>query len=201
MTTKQQASDLPDKLGQPAQRALAAAGIQTLKQLAKYSEAEVGQLHGVGPNALARLREALNARGLSFSSGKTAVRKKAVKPAHNPQQVNEFMDRLEHPFKAEVQALREIILGVNKSITEQIKWSAPSFSYKGYMATFNLWEKKRVHLIFHNGAILRAPGDFLQGDYPDRRMVYFTDMEDVKRKRPLLEKAIRQWIKTMDKVS
>ena len=62
----QQAGDLP-KLAQPAERALAAAGVQNLKQLTKFSEAEIKQLHGIGPSALARLRQALADRGLSFS--------------------------------------------------------------------------------------------------------------------------------------
>jgi len=65
----QQESDLP-KLGQPAHRALAAAGIQKLEQLTRFSEAEIKQLHGIGPNALAKLRQALAARGLSFAKGK-----------------------------------------------------------------------------------------------------------------------------------
>ena len=60
------ASDLPPKLSQPAQRALAGAGIQRLAQLAKHSEAEIKHLHGIGPNALEKLRSALVAKGLSF---------------------------------------------------------------------------------------------------------------------------------------
>ena len=74
MKTKQrdqQTSDLP-KLGAPAQRALAGAGIQRLKQLTKLSESEVKQLHGIGPNALNQLRRALRAEGLAFASGKIA---------------------------------------------------------------------------------------------------------------------------------
>ena len=63
-------SDLPLELAQPARRALAGAGIQRLEQLTKFSEAEVKQLHGIGPNALAQLRRALSARGLSFANGK-----------------------------------------------------------------------------------------------------------------------------------
>ncbi len=59
-------SDLPAKLASPAQRALANAGIQNLAQLAKLSEAEIKDLHGIGPNALMALRAALKARGLSF---------------------------------------------------------------------------------------------------------------------------------------
>ena len=52
--------ELP-KISAPAQRALASAGITNLKQLSKFTEAEVAQLHGMGPNALGKLREALTA--------------------------------------------------------------------------------------------------------------------------------------------
>ena len=58
-------SEFP-KLGQPALRALAGAGITYLEQLTGYGESEIRQLHGIGPNALKALREALTARGLSF---------------------------------------------------------------------------------------------------------------------------------------
>lgn len=70
MITKRQdpsGSDLPAKLSQPTQRALAGAGIKNLKQLTKFSEAEIKQLHGIGPNALNQLRTALAAQGLSFA--------------------------------------------------------------------------------------------------------------------------------------
>ena len=66
----QQGSNLPSELAQPARRALAGAGIQRLEQLTTYSEADVKQLHGIGPNALAQLRRALDARGLSFAGKK-----------------------------------------------------------------------------------------------------------------------------------
>ena len=65
-----QAGDLP-KIGAPAQRALQSVGITTLKQLTKVTEAELLQLHGMGPNALGKLRQALAEKGLSFASGKT----------------------------------------------------------------------------------------------------------------------------------
>lgn len=63
----QQSGDLP-KLSAPAQRALAAAGVQSLKQLSKFSEKQVKQWHGIGPNALNQLRKALHANDLSFAS-------------------------------------------------------------------------------------------------------------------------------------
>ena len=59
--------DLP-KLAAPARRALDAAGIQRLDQLTAFSEAEIQQLHGIGPSALEQLRRALAARGFSFAA-------------------------------------------------------------------------------------------------------------------------------------
>jgi len=64
-------SELPPKLAAPARRALAGAGIVRLEQLVKFSEAEIAGLHGMGPKALALLRRALRAKGLSFKASAT----------------------------------------------------------------------------------------------------------------------------------
>ncbi|GIE94512.1 hypothetical protein [Paractinoplanes rishiriensis] len=53
------AADLPKAIGQPATRALAAAGITTLAQVAGYTDAELLALHGVGPKAIGILRASL----------------------------------------------------------------------------------------------------------------------------------------------
>ena len=66
-------NDLPSELDEPAQRALAAAGIQRLEQLAKLREIEVRQLHGVGPKALSQLRRAISAKGLTFAPGERSA--------------------------------------------------------------------------------------------------------------------------------
>jgi hypothetical protein len=58
-------NDLP-KLSAPAHRALAAAGIHRLKDLSKFSEAEVKKWHGIGPNAMKQLLHAMDEKGLSF---------------------------------------------------------------------------------------------------------------------------------------
>jgi hypothetical protein len=68
----QQESNLPPGLSRPAQRALTNAGYRRLEQLTRVSQAEVEGLHGVGPKALAQLRRALVANGLSFADGKKA---------------------------------------------------------------------------------------------------------------------------------
>ena len=63
-------TDLPEKLGKPAHRALAQAGISRLEHLTAYSEVEIKNLHGIGPNALGKLKQALEAKGLSFAQPK-----------------------------------------------------------------------------------------------------------------------------------
>jgi uncharacterized protein YdhG (YjbR/CyaY superfamily) len=123
------------------------------------------------------------------------MKKSNAKP-DNTEQVNEFMAKLDHPFKAEVQMIREIIKNVDNDITEQIKWKAPSFSYKGeYLVTFNLWEKRKIHLVFHNPAISKVKSKLLEGDYEHRRMTYFSDENDIRAKKKALEKTLRDLIK------
>lgn len=63
--------DLPAELSRPARRALAGAGIVNLEQLTTLGEAEVLELHGVGPKALGQLSRALKARGQTFADGKS----------------------------------------------------------------------------------------------------------------------------------
>lgn len=54
------------RLSGPARRALAAAGIPTLEEVAARPKAEIEALHGMGPSALGVLAEALRAHGLRF---------------------------------------------------------------------------------------------------------------------------------------
>jgi uncharacterized protein YdhG (YjbR/CyaY superfamily) len=126
--------------------------------------------------------------------------KKVHSSAKHIDQVDEFMKTLDHPFKTEVEMVREIIKHVNQDITEQIKWNAPSFSYKGEsLVTFNLWEKKRIHLVFHNPMVSRVKSKLLKGDYEHRRMAYLADQNDIQAKRPALEKALRDLIALQNK--
>ncbi len=119
--------------------------------------------------------------------------------AKKRESVDEYMARLDHPLKAEVQAIRDMIKGVNPAITEEVKWNAPSFSYTDYICTFNLRATQHVHLIFHNPAIASIASDILHGDYRDRRMAYFTSMDDVYAKKAALEYVVQALIDTMDK--
>ena len=58
--------DMPGGLSAPARRALAEAGYSRIEQFTGVTEAEVRQLHGMGPKAIEQIRRALAAKGLSF---------------------------------------------------------------------------------------------------------------------------------------
>jgi len=53
-------------LSAPARRALENQGITTLQLLSQYTEKEILKLHGIGPSAMPKLRQALEDEGLTF---------------------------------------------------------------------------------------------------------------------------------------
>lgn len=53
-------------LAAPAQRALANAKIKSLKQLSRFTEEQVANLHGMGPNALSRLKSEMKKSKIAF---------------------------------------------------------------------------------------------------------------------------------------
>jgi predicted flap endonuclease-1-like 5' DNA nuclease len=56
----------PPGVSGPALRALSAAGVRSVADLARWTEAELAALHGMGPRALGVLRDALAASGRQF---------------------------------------------------------------------------------------------------------------------------------------
>jgi len=54
------------QIGAPARRALENNGIDTLEKLARFSEKEILQFHGMGKTTIPKLSEALKSKGLSF---------------------------------------------------------------------------------------------------------------------------------------
>ncbi|MBM3516406.1 MAG: DUF1801 domain-containing protein [Alphaproteobacteria bacterium] len=59
----------------------------------------------------------------------------------NPK-VDAFFAALDHPRRAELAALRDIILAADTAIEEDIKWQCPTFSYKGTLASLVVRTKK-----------------------------------------------------------
>ncbi|WP_081427086.1 DNA-binding protein [Sorangium cellulosum] len=66
-TKERPESSLPKGIGKPAQRALAAAGVSRLDDVARLTEAQLMGLHGVGPKAIGVIKAALEAEGKSLA--------------------------------------------------------------------------------------------------------------------------------------
>ncbi|MGM9985768.1 MAG: DNA-directed RNA polymerase subunit alpha C-terminal domain-containing protein [Bacillaceae bacterium] len=63
-----QGNSFPAGLAKPALRALERAGYVRLEQLITVTEDELLQLHGMGPKAVEKIRQALEEKGLTFGS-------------------------------------------------------------------------------------------------------------------------------------
>jgi hypothetical protein len=114
--------------------------------------------------------------------------------------VNAYMRQSTHPLKAEMDAVRSIIMRANDKITERVKWNAPSFFYKLDMAAFNprATDCVQVVFVFHDGAMLDERFGLLEGDSPDRRVAKFYDMADIASKKAALERVVNSWVKFID---
>lgn len=51
----------------PARRALQNAGIESVEQLARWTENDLLKLHGIGPTTIPKLKDALKKKGYSFA--------------------------------------------------------------------------------------------------------------------------------------
>lgn len=60
-------NEIPLQLSKPAHRAIKDAGITSLSQLSEFTEKEFASLHGIGPNTVKQVKEALKIRELAFA--------------------------------------------------------------------------------------------------------------------------------------
>ena len=117
--------------------------------------------------------------------------------------VDDYMQKLDDPLKAELQAVRAIILGVSPAVEEGIKWNVPSFHIKEYFATISI-RNKAVQVILHQGAkvtdasktglAITDPSGMLEWLGKDRGSVKFADMKAIKSGKSAFENILRQWI-------
>jgi len=127
----------------------------------------------------------------------------ALTPLQNDSSaVDSYMRDIDHPFKAEMEAVRAIILGVSDEISERIKWNAPSFFYKEEdLGAFHPRATEYAHLIllFPGGEGMDDGSGLLEGNHKDRREAKFHSLDDVKTKKRALEKLVKNWLALRDR--
>ena len=115
----------------------------------------------------------------------------------NPE-VDVWMAAYDNPQKPVVSRVREILLDADPRIGEVIKWSTPTFDYKGNLASFQPRAKQFASLLFHEGASI--PGDFprLSGGGEHARYMQITDLADAEAVADELTAIVRAWCDARD---
>ncbi|MES2652688.1 MAG: DUF1801 domain-containing protein [Bacteroidota bacterium] len=127
------------------------------------------------------------------------------------EQVEAHISKLELPFRATIEYIRQVILATDPEIGERIKWNSPSMYYTGEMKPFDPKEYKReivvfnlhkgkIMLVFPTGAKVSDASGLLEGKFTDgRKIVTFKDLEDVKAKEKDLQTIIKIWLSLVEK--
>lgn len=114
--------------------------------------------------------------------------------------IETYLSTFEHPLLDAITEVRSVFHAHSPEIVEEVKWNAPTFSYRGeYLCTIHVKALDRVMLIFHNAVTPQVQSDLLEGNYSDgRRMAYFSDLDDVRARRADLDDVIAQLIALLD---
>lgn len=117
--------------------------------------------------------------------------------------VTELLATLDHPHKAGIERLRALILGLDRRITEAIKWNAPSFRLDDHFATFRLYPPKNIQLVLHTGATAKSntrsfaiddPDVLLAWPASDRCVLTLASAEELASHEVAVLGIVRQWI-------
>lgn len=120
-------------------------------------------------------------------------------------EVSELLDSLKHPFRNEIEQLRNSILSVNPGLTENIKWNGPNYCYNNEdRITMRVQPpSKQVQLILHRGAkkqtqpkdkLIANTSKFLVWKENDRAIITFKSMQDIENGTTELKQIITEWI-------
>lgn len=112
--------------------------------------------------------------------------------ATNPE-VDAWFEKLEHPQKPGMLAVRAAILAADARMTESIKWSTPTFEFGRNLASIQPNAKRFVSLLFHRGAEIPGDHPLLVGEGRLARTMQFANPADVEAKRTALAAVVRAW--------
>lgn len=120
--------------------------------------------------------------------------------------VSQFLNEQKHPFKNEIEELRNCILAANLSLTENIKWNGPNYCIDNEdRITMRIQPPtKQVQLIFHRGAkkqeqpkdkLIANKSKMLVWKENDRAIITFKSRQDIENGKAELTTIVNEWIK------
>lgn len=120
--------------------------------------------------------------------------------------IEDFLSDLDDKKRAQVDALRALILGAEMQLQEHIKWNAPSYILDGEdRITFNLMNKEQVvKLVIHMGAtrkenkkgvpVMQDESGLIEWNSDIRGTITFKTMEEINSHMSSLKKIINDWL-------
>lgn len=120
-------------------------------------------------------------------------------------EVTEFLNEQNHPFRNEIEQLRNCILTANPKLTENIKWNGPNYSFDNEdRITMRIQPPaKKIQLIFHRGAkkqpqpkqkLITHKSEMLVWKEHDRSIVTFKSLQEIENGKVALTEIIIEWI-------
>jgi uncharacterized protein YdhG (YjbR/CyaY superfamily) len=108
-------------------------------------------------------------------------------------EVEAWFARYDNPMKDVVQRIRAIVLGADPRIDECIKWQAPTFTYRGNLASFFPKSKQHASLMFHAGAQIPGTHPRLEGSGSTGRVMKIASVAEADAARRDIERIVRAW--------
>ncbi len=120
-------------------------------------------------------------------------------------EVTDFLDEQKHPFRKEIEQLRNCILSANPDLTENIKWNGPNYCFDNEdRITMRIQPPtKQAQLIFHRGAkkqtqpkdkLISNKSKMLVWKENDRAIVTFKSLQAIDNGKDELTDIVTEWI-------
>jgi hypothetical protein len=120
-------------------------------------------------------------------------------------EVTDFLDEQNHPFRNEIEQLRNCIFTANPELTENIKWNGPNYCFDNEdRITMRIQPPtKQVQLIFHRGAkkqtqpkdkLISNKSKMLVWKENDRAIITFKSLQEIENGKVELTEIVIEWI-------
>ena len=129
-----------------------------------------------------------------------------VKKSNINSEVTDFLNELNHPFRKEIELLRNVVLSADNNLTENIKWNGPNYCVDNedrITMRIQPTTSKQIQLIFHRGAkkqeqptdkMITSKSKMLVWKENDRAIASFKNRQDIDDAKAELTEIIKQWI-------
>jgi hypothetical protein len=120
-------------------------------------------------------------------------------------EVTTFLDGQKHPFRKEIEQLRNYILEANPELTENLKWNGPNYSWnEADRITMKIQPpSQQAQLIFHRGAakqaqpknkLIATKSKILVWKENDRAIITFKSLQEIDNAKSELMEIVNDWI-------